>query len=220
VARTSRALRGAAWSVPFWRSEGTAHCVVFPLRFGRDRLTSSQASKKKKDKQPLIPEDQPRTSVPQLSLRRNVNPPGRGLLHFSFPTPSLGPQRAGKGHTVVGAMAGSQPVGGRPGPSAQPSPCRSRELGRRRASPAAGCFFLSKLESAGALPCWAPPPRSRLRRQVIAAAPPTGPLPIAHPPRSMSLCVVVVTVPAREYPCLMKIGSPTLLRSWLLGLLQ
>ena len=54
VARTSRALRGAAWSVPFWRSEGTAHCVVFPLRFGTDRLTSSSQASKKKPKKRLL----------------------------------------------------------------------------------------------------------------------------------------------------------------------
>jgi hypothetical protein len=87
VARASRALRGAAWPVPFWRSEGTAWCFRFALA-----ETDSQAAKrvkKKKNKQPLIAEDQPRTSVPQLSLRRNVNPPGRGLLH----------------HTVVGRLS-------------------------------------------------------------------------------------------------------------------
>jgi hypothetical protein len=31
---------------------------------------------------PNARDDQPRTSVPQLSLRRSVNPPGRGPLHF------------------------------------------------------------------------------------------------------------------------------------------
>ena len=34
-------------------------------------------------------EDQPRTSVPRLSLRLNVNPPGRGPLHY--PSPNLSP---------------------------------------------------------------------------------------------------------------------------------
>jgi hypothetical protein len=33
---------------------------------------------------PNARDDQPRTSVPQLSLRRSVNPPGRGPLHFSW----------------------------------------------------------------------------------------------------------------------------------------
>jgi hypothetical protein len=31
---------------------------------------------------PNARDDQPRTSVPQLPLRRSVNPPGRGPLHF------------------------------------------------------------------------------------------------------------------------------------------
>jgi hypothetical protein len=64
VARTSRALRGAAWPVPFWRSEGTAHCVVFSASLWQ-RPTHKQPSElKKNNKQPLIAEDQPRTTVP------------------------------------------------------------------------------------------------------------------------------------------------------------
>ena len=62
MARTSRALRGAAWPVPFWRSEGTAHCVVFSASLWQ-RPTHKQPSElKKNNKQPLIAEDQPRTS--------------------------------------------------------------------------------------------------------------------------------------------------------------
>jgi hypothetical protein len=38
--------------------------------------------------QPALPtrgarKDQPRTSVPQLPLRRSANPPGRGPLHYT-----------------------------------------------------------------------------------------------------------------------------------------
>jgi hypothetical protein len=66
-----------------------SHNVRFPLRFGRDRLTthkltSSQAPSAKRGvsgQTEIAPGGQPRTSVPQLPLRRNVNPPGRGPLH-------------------------------------------------------------------------------------------------------------------------------------------
>jgi hypothetical protein len=35
---------------------------------------------------PNARDDQPRTSVPQLPLRRSANPPGRGPLHTCFST--------------------------------------------------------------------------------------------------------------------------------------
>jgi hypothetical protein len=58
--------------------------------------TDSQAAKRVRTE---IAEGQPRTSVPQLSLRRNVNPPGRGPLHGEAgyaipPQPQYMPRRA------------------------------------------------------------------------------------------------------------------------------
>jgi hypothetical protein len=74
----------ASWRCPVASSAvpsvGSALCIShnvrFPLRFGRDRLTSSQARVGTE-----IAGGQPRTPVPQLSLRRNVSPPGRGSVH-------------------------------------------------------------------------------------------------------------------------------------------